>query len=132
MVPAKAKQRKGIKIFHFRPMLLILLISSRLINLTSLRSSMGIMEYWSTAVLGLKVFYHFFWLITPTLQYSSTPSEGLREDYLMCKGDSHVLQEWHFWHITHDFSLSLFHISTWMDWRPFSRIGKNGCQQRRL
>jgi hypothetical protein len=55
-VPAVAKQRKGIRIFHFRPMLLILLILDRLINLASLCSNMGIREYWST------------------------PSEALRED----------------------------------------------------
>jgi hypothetical protein len=36
-----AKQRKGIRIFHFRPMPLILLILDRFINLISLRSNYG-------------------------------------------------------------------------------------------
>lgn len=46
MVPAVAKQRKGIRIFHFSPMPLILLILDRFINLISVRTNVGIMEYW--------------------------------------------------------------------------------------
>ncbi len=54
MVPAKAKQRKGIKIFHFRPMLLILSVIGRIINLTSLRSNMGVMARPGATCLGIR------------------------------------------------------------------------------